>query len=100
MVKMSVLYGQPKDPAAFEKYYAETHMPLVSKMQGVSKIELSKVVGTPDGREAAFYRMADLYFNNDHDMKRVLDTSEAKATVADLANFATGGVTVLISEVV
>ncbi len=99
MVKLSVLYGQPKDAAAFEKYYADTHMPLATKMQGVSKIELAKVVGTPDGRAPAFYRMADLYFNDADHLKRVMDTPEAKATVADLANFATGGVTVLIFEV-
>ena len=99
MIKLSVMYGQPKDPAAFEKYYAETHMPLAGKMQGLSKIELSKVVGTPDGGAPAFYRMADLYFEDPEHMKRVMDTPEAKATVADLGNFATGGVTVLISEV-
>ena len=60
---------------------------------------MSKVVGTPDGGAPAFYRMADLYFDNADHMKRVMDTPAAKATVADLANFATGGVTVLISDV-
>ncbi len=99
MVKLSVLYGQPKDPAAFEKYYAETHMPIAGTMKGVNKIELSKVVATPDGGAPAFYRMADLYFDSAEHMKQVMDTPEAKATVADLGNFATGGVTVLISEV-
>lgn len=32
MVKLSVLYGQPKSADAFEKYYAETHMPIAAKM--------------------------------------------------------------------
>lgn len=99
MVKLSVFYGEPRDAAAFEKYYADIHVPLASKMQGVNKIELSRVIGTPDGKTPAFYRMADLYFNDAEHMKRVMETPEAKATVADLANFATGGVTVLISEV-
>lgn len=99
MMKLSVLYGEPKDAAAFEKYYAETHLPLAGRMQGVNKIELSKVVGTPDGSAPVFYRMADLYFDDADHMKRVMDTPEAKATVADLAKFATGGVTVLVSEV-
>ena len=39
MVKLSVLYGPPKDAAAFEKYYADTHMPLASKMQGVNGLK-------------------------------------------------------------
>jgi uncharacterized protein (TIGR02118 family) len=29
MVKLTVLYGHPDDPDAFEEYYANTHMPLV-----------------------------------------------------------------------
>jgi uncharacterized protein (TIGR02118 family) len=99
MIKMTVMYGQPKSAADFEKYYADTHMPIAGKMQGVNKIELSKVVGTPDGGAPAFYRMADLYFDDADHMKRVMATPEAKATVADLGNFATGGVSVLISEV-
>ena len=99
MVKLTVLYGNPKDAAAFEKYYAETHLPIASKMQGVRKIELSKVVGTPDGSTPAFYRMADLYFDNIDHMKGVMGSLEGKAAVGDLANFATGGVTVLFSEV-
>ena len=99
MIKLSVLDGPPKRPAEFEKYYAEVHLPLAAKMQGVKKLEASKVVGTPDGSTPAFYRLADLYFDSMDHMKRVMDTPEAKATVADLGNFATGGVTVLISEV-
>jgi len=32
MMKLIVLYGQPTDVAAFEAYYASTHMPLVLKI--------------------------------------------------------------------
>ena len=99
MVKLSVMYGKPANPAAFEKYYTETHLPIAGKMQGVRKIELSKVVGTPDGSTPAFYRLADLYFDDLDHMKRVMGSPEGKATAGDLANFATGGFTMLISEV-
>jgi uncharacterized protein (TIGR02118 family) len=98
MVKMSILYGHPQDPAAFEKYYAETHLPLAGKMQGVRKLELAKVVATPGGGAPAYYRLADLYFDDAEQMKQAMGMPEAKAAVADLSNFATGGVTVLISE--
>ncbi|MGN6571871.1 MAG: EthD family reductase [Pseudolabrys sp.] len=99
MVKLTVLYGQPKSPDAFETYYAQTHLPIASKIQGVRRIELSKVTGTADGSAPAFYRLADLYFDDVDHMKRVMSTPEGKATVADLANFATGGVTTLVSSV-
>ncbi|HEY5279231.1 MAG TPA: EthD family reductase [Pseudolabrys sp.] len=99
MVKLTLLYGQPKSPEAFEKYYAETHMPLASKMQGVRRVELSKVTGTVDGSAPAFYRIADLYFDDLEHMNRVMSMPEGKAAVADLPNFATGGVTTLVSTV-
>lgn len=99
MVKLTVLYGQPKSVDAFEKYYAETHLPIAAKMQGVRKIELSKVVGTPDGSAPAFYRMAELYFDDLDHLKSVMGTPEGAATAGDLANFATGGLTMLISDV-
>jgi uncharacterized protein (TIGR02118 family) len=99
MVKLIVLYGQPKSADAFEKYYAETHMPIAREMKGVRRIELAKVVGAPDGGTPAFYRTAELYFDDVAHMNSVMATPEAQRTVADLANFATGGATVLVAEV-
>lgn len=98
MVKLTVLYGQPKDPAAFEKYYAGTHMPLAGTMD-VRKVELSKVIATPDGSTPPFYRIADIFFDDMAHLQRSTSSLEGQATVGDLKNFATGGVTVLISEV-
>lgn len=31
MTKLTLLYGRPADEAAFEKYYAEMHLPLLIK---------------------------------------------------------------------
>jgi uncharacterized protein (TIGR02118 family) len=36
-------------PAAFEEYYATTHVPLVGKMPNVARFEATRVLGTPDG---------------------------------------------------
>jgi uncharacterized protein (TIGR02118 family) len=94
-----VLYNQPKSPEAFEKYYAETHMPLVAKMKGVSRIELSKVVQAPGGPTPPFYRIAELYFASKAQMDKVMSTPAAKTAVGDIPNFATGGFTVLVSEI-
>ena len=32
MVKLTVLYGPPADPAAFEDHYASTHLALAAKI--------------------------------------------------------------------
>jgi uncharacterized protein (TIGR02118 family) len=98
-VKITVLYSQPKSPEAFEKYYAETHLPIARKMKGVSRIELSKVAQAPGEPAPAFYRIAELYFSSKAQMDKVMATPAAKNTVADLPNFATGGFTVLVSEI-
>jgi len=99
MVKLAVLYGHPTNPAEFEKYYADTHLPIAAQMKGVRRAEFAKVTGAPGGAASPFYRMAELYFDNAEHMQSVMATPEAQKTVADLANFATGGVTVMVAEV-
>ena len=50
MAEVVVLYKTPKDPAAFDKYYAETHIPLAKKLPGLRKYEVSQgPVATPAG---------------------------------------------------
>lgn len=99
MIKGTVLYGHPKDAAAFEKYYVEKHLPLVAKTQGVLKLELTKFLPNPDGSAPAYYRMAELYFNNAAEMQQALGSPEGQAMAADLANFATGGLTIVFGAV-
>jgi uncharacterized protein (TIGR02118 family) len=98
--KLTVLYGHPSDPAAFEKYYAEVHLPLADKIAGYTRVELSKGLPGPEGAKAAFYRTAEFWFESTAALQACFDSPEAKATAADLANFATGGVTLFVSEVV
>ena len=99
MIKLTVLYGHPTDPLAFEDYYAGTHMPLALQMKGYDKAELTKFTSGPDGGPTAYYRMAEFWFATPEAMQATMDSSEGKATGADLANFATGGVTFLTGDV-
>jgi uncharacterized protein (TIGR02118 family) len=99
MLKVTILYGHPNDLSAFERYYAETHLPLAAKMKGVARIELTKFATGPDGAKPAFYRMAELYFPDQDQLQATLGSVEGKAAVGDLPNFATGGVTMLIGAV-
>jgi uncharacterized protein (TIGR02118 family) len=98
MVKATVLYNEPKDPAAFEKYYLETHVPEHgARLPGMVKAEINKAVTNPD-TPAPFYRTADLYFNSLADLQACLASAIGQAAIADLKNFATGGYQVLIAE--
>jgi uncharacterized protein (TIGR02118 family) len=99
MQKVTVLYGHPTDTEVFEKYYKENHLSLAATMKGVAKLELTKFLSAPDGGQPASYRMAELYFTDAAQMQETLGSAEGQATVADLSNFATGGVTVIIGSV-
>ncbi|HZZ91864.1 MAG TPA: EthD family reductase [Usitatibacter sp.] len=99
MMKVTVIYGHPKSVDDFEKYYKATHLPTAAKMKGVTRLELTRFVPGPDGAKPAFYRMAEVYFPDQAQMQKSLQSPEGQATVADLAKFATGGVTVMIGQV-
>jgi uncharacterized protein (TIGR02118 family) len=99
MVKVTVLYGAPADAAAFEDHYASTHVPLVHEMPKLQRFEASRVVGTPDGSEPPYYRIAELWFDGEEDLQASMGSDEGRATAADLANFASGGATIVISAV-
>lgn len=99
MMKVTVMYGHPKSVDDFEKYYAGTHLPLAAKMKGVTRLELTKFASNADGSAPAFYRMAEVYFPHQAQMEQAMQSLEGQATVADLAKFASGGVTVMIGSV-
>jgi uncharacterized protein (TIGR02118 family) len=98
MVKATVLYGRPTDLEAFERHYAGTHLALAARIPHVIKAEVARVVGTPDGSTPPYYRIAELWFESMEQLQGGLGSPEGQAAVADLPNFATGGVTILISE--
>jgi uncharacterized protein (TIGR02118 family) len=97
---VTVIYKQPKDTAAFEKYYRESHLPLVTSKQqeiGFTKAELTKFTTTLDGKKPTYYRQAELYFDSMDAAKKGMATPGFKAVGADLANFATGGLIGLVA---
>ena len=42
MVRLLVLYNPPEDPAAFDKYYNEIHIPLAKQMPGLVRYTISR----------------------------------------------------------
>ena len=98
MAKLTALYGHPTDPAAFEEYYANNHVPLVEKIPNLRQLEAGKIIATPDGSEPPYYWIADLYFESVEQLQSGMASSEGQAAAEDLQNFATGGATLFISE--
>lgn len=98
MVKLVVAYGHPEDPAAFDEYYAGTHIPLVDKIPNLQRFESGKVVGTPDGSPPPFYYLAELFFDDADQLQASLGSPEGQAAAADVEAFASGGATVMIAQ--
>lgn len=99
MVKLTVLYGHPDDPAAFEDYYANTHMPLVHKIPNLRRYEAARAVLGEGGSEPPYYRIFEAYFEDTDHLQGGMSSSEGQAATADLPNFATGGATIFASEI-
>jgi uncharacterized protein (TIGR02118 family) len=97
-LKLSVLYGHPSDPAAFEAHYHGSHLPLAGAIPGLGRSEVSKGLPGPDGSVPPFYRMFEAWFDSPSHLAAVRSTPEWLAATADLSNFASGGVTVVLSE--
>lgn len=95
MAKLLVLYKTPVDPAAFDAYYAETHIPIAKKIPGLTKYTVSRgPVMTPAG-PAPVHLVAELDFV---DVAAAFASPEGQAAGADVANFATGGADMLIYD--
>jgi len=96
---VTVIYQAPKDTAAFEKYYSETHVPLVVASQpeiGFTRAELTRFNSNLDGSKPARYRQAELYFPSMEAAKKGIATPAFKKVGDDLGNFASGGLDALI----
>jgi uncharacterized protein (TIGR02118 family) len=98
MAEVVVMYKTPKDPAAFDKYYAETHIPLAKKMPGLRKFQVSQgAVATPAG-PSAFHLIAILTFDNMAAIQKAFGSAEGQAAAGDVQKFATGGADILLFD--
>jgi uncharacterized protein (TIGR02118 family) len=67
MVKLVAMFRLPPgaDPAAFDRYFAEKHAAQdASRMPGLRRYTIGKVVGAPDGGEGAWRWVNELWFDD------------------------------------
>lgn len=97
MAQVLVLYNPPADPAAFDRYYRQTHIPLAQKIPGLRSYSISHgAVEALAG--SAPHLIAILNFDSMADLRAALASPEGQAAAADLPNFASGGATLLIYD--
>jgi len=97
MAQVLVLYNAPANPAAFDRYYQQTHIAIAKKIPGLRSYVISNgpvqaLAGT------APYLVAILQFDSMADVNAALASPEGQAAAADLPNFASGGASLLIYD--
>jgi uncharacterized protein (TIGR02118 family) len=90
-VKVVIIYPRPQDEQAFEKAFIDEHVPMVEgKLKGVTRLVLTKVTGSPQGKIAA-YRLAEVYFSSMDELRTSIESDNGKAVIAHAQSISTGG---------
>lgn len=93
MHKLTVLYPEPTDRAAFEAHYRDVHLPLCAKLPGVQEIVYS--LGICEPGEGPFFAVFQATFADGEALGAAMSSPEGRAVEADVPNYATGGATVI-----
>jgi uncharacterized protein (TIGR02118 family) len=88
--RLIVQYGQPTDPAEFDRHYREVHAGLAQAIPGLLRF----TIGHPrslDPSGSAPYLVAELDFDSAEALGAGMSSEAGLAAAADVATFATGG---------
>ena len=97
MTKLVALYRTPPDKELFDKMYFEEHLPLVDKMPGLKKTEITRLKSL--GGEEKYYLQAEMYFDDIDALNASMASPEGKAAASNLMSFAKELVIMMIGEV-
>ena len=95
MTRILVLYNQPSDPAAFDRYYFATHIPLAKTIPGLRSYTINSASPVVIAGNQPPYLIAQLEFDSMAAMQAAMASPQGQATAADVANFAQSGVSIL-----
>jgi uncharacterized protein (TIGR02118 family) len=90
-VKVVMIYPRPQDEEAFEQSYLHEHVPLAeAKLKGLTRLVLTKVTGSPQGKIAA-YRIAEAYFSSMNDLQATMESDGGKEVLDHARSISSGG---------
>lgn len=95
-VKIVVIYPRPQDEELFERLYKDEHIPMVEeKLKGITRLVLTKVNSSPQGKVAA-YRLAELHFSSMDDLNKCVESQAGQEVVAHASKISTGGPPIML----
>src|SRR5689334_8012238 len=98
-VKITITFGPPTDPAAFERHYVETHAPLVRALPGLRAYEYGRALTNFDGSPPEAFWVVSLTFDDADAMHASFASPAGQKTAEDMPNFITGAMKSVVSEV-
>jgi uncharacterized protein (TIGR02118 family) len=94
---VTVLYPQPADPAAFDAYHDDVHVPIARGMRGLVRWTAHHIEAR-DGQTPPYHMVVQLSAPTREDLTEILESTEGRAAADDVPNFATGGAVFLFGE--
>jgi uncharacterized protein (TIGR02118 family) len=98
LFQLTALYNHPEDAASFDKHYDGTHAVLAAKLPGLQRYTVSRPGPDPEGNPPAYHLVAVLEWEDQATFGAGMAGPEGEAALADLANFAGAGVTMLTGD--
>jgi uncharacterized protein (TIGR02118 family) len=95
--RLLVLYPPPTDPDHFRTYYEETHLPLAAAIPGLRGYRYAFDVAAREG-DSPYFCVFEADFDDAAAYAAGLESPQGKATLADVPNYASGGVVSLNYE--
>ena len=97
MDKVLILFGPPVDDAAFAQYFEETHRPLLDRLPHLGAVEAHWVTGAVTG-DLPVHLLVELGFPSEQALQDGLNSDAGQKMARDYPSFASGGVTILLSN--
>jgi uncharacterized protein (TIGR02118 family) len=79
-----VLYGTPADPAAFDRYYRDVHIPLSHHLPGLRSYTVARDASAVRGGDP-YYLIGELEWDTMEDLRAAMASPEGQAAAADAA---------------
>ncbi len=97
MYKVLILFGPPLDKAAFGRYFEESHRPMLDSLAHSDSVEVNWVAGSVSG-DLPVHLLVELIFATEEALQDALNSDAGQRMARDYPSFASGGVTILLSN--
>jgi uncharacterized protein (TIGR02118 family) len=100
MIKLTIVWNLPLGMSAeeFDRRYFNEHVPLASSVPGVRRYLTTKFTSAGDGSPAAFYRMAELFYDDRAALDTAVKSPQSRAARQQVTDWQWRDVSFMLGE--